>query len=339
MISNILFTIPSEFVSGLNSGNLIRIGTLLKESGSGRIVGHIQETGIAQQLLSSFNYTAFPPLAAIDASAKIVTTASSLYSNVQLHQLKHLVEGMQSLQYLNLGVAITGIGVSVIGFAIMNSKLKNIESSLTQLSSKLDSHFQNLLERDLRKHYSHVYTLLEKSELAYKFTNPASEWLNIASQLADESGFFRGEVAHLLAGNSFNIDLFTSLLKSLSICNASRIECLMLANELHAAQDLSVNIGQNYSVLFDDMNPIKLANITTIDNSASHKNKDNTVLRNHQLQMKELVQGVRDITDAALTKPMLIENIIEQGISGHEFISMLKNEKEHPLLLVRPAGS
>lgn len=339
MIKNILFTIPSEFISDLNNGNLIRIGTLLKESGSGRIVGHIQETGIAQQLLSSFNYATFPPLAAIDASAKIVTTASSLYSNLQLHQLKKLVEGMQSLQYLNLGVAITGIGVSVVGFAIMNSKLKNIENSLTQLSSKLDSHFQNLLERDLRKHYSHVYTLLEKSELAYKFTNPASEWLNIASQLADESGFFRGEVAHLLAGNSFNIDLFTSLLKSLSICNASRIECLMLANELHAAQDLSINIGKNYSVLFDDMNPTKLTNITTLDNNASHKTKDNSALRNHQLQMKELVQGVRDITDAALTKPMLIENIIEQGISGHEFISMLKNEKEYPLLLVRPAGS
>ena len=339
MIDKILFTIPPEFVSRLTSGNLIRIGTLLKESGTGRIVGHIQETGITQHLFNGIRYSAFPPLAAIDAGAKILTTVSSVYSNVQLHQLKKLVEGMQSLQYLNLGVAITGIGVSVIGFAIMNSKLKNIESSLTQLSSKLDSHFQNLLERDLRKHYSHVYTLLEKSELAYKLTNPASEWLNIASQLADESGFFRGEVAHLLAGNSFNIDLFTSLLKSLSICNASRIECLMLANELHAAQDLSVNIGQNYSVLFDDMNPIKLANMTTIDNSASHKNKDNTVLRNHQLQMKELVQGVRDITDAALTKPMLIENIIEQGISGHEFISMLKNEKENPLLLVRPAGS
>ena len=337
MIDKILFTIPPEFVSRLTSGNLIRIGTLLKESGTGRIVGHIQETGITQHLFNGIRYSAFPPLAAIDAGAKIFTTVSSVYSNVQLHQLKKLVEGLQSLQYLNLGVAITGIGVSVIGFAIMNSKLKNIETSLTQLSSKLDSHFQNLLERDLRKHYSHVYTLLEKSELAHKLTSPTSEWLNVASQLADESGFFRGEIVHLLSSNTFNIDLFASLLKSLSICNAARIECLMLANELHAAHDLSTNIGHNYSVLFDDMSPIKLANTITIDHHASHKTKDNTVLRNNQLQMKDLIQGVRDITDAALTKPMLIENIIEQGISGHEFISALKNEKEHPLLLVRPA--
>ena len=73
--------------------------------------------------------------------------------------------------------------------------------------------------------------------------------------------------------------------------------------------------------------------------SGSIKTKDTTILRNNQLLMKELVHGIRDISDAALTKPMLIESIIEQGVNGHEFISELKNQKEHPLVLIRPAHS
>ncbi len=326
MINKLLFGIPLEFASGISSGSLVRVGTLLKDSATGRIVGHIQESGITQQLLSGITKAAVAPqLAMFDSVVNVVGLASSVYSNVQLNQLKKLVESLQVLQYANIGVAVAGIGVSAIGFGIMNAKLKNIESNLDQLSSKVDNHFQLLIERDLRQHYSQVYNLLEKSDLAHNYSNPVSEWMNVSSQLADESGFFRGELGYLIGSNSFNIDLFASLLRSLTICNSARIECLMLANEMRAAHDLSINIGQNYSQLFDNISPKSLVNKIGVEG-------DQSVIKN-------LVAGVRDITDAALTKPMLIESVIEQGISGPEFVLAVKDEKEQPLLLIRPSNS
>ena len=99
----------------------------------------------------------------------------------------------------------------------------------------------------------------------------------------------------------------------------------MLANEMRAAHDLSINIGQNYSQLFDNISPKSLVNKIGVEG-------DQSVIKN-------LVAGVRDITDAALTKPMLIESVIEQGISGPEFVLAVKDEKEQPLLLIRPSNS
>jgi hypothetical protein len=199
------------------------------------------------------------------------------------------------------------------------------------LNENLDQHFQASIERELRQHYSHMYVLIEKADLASLLTNSSAEWRSVSSQLADESGFFLGEIAHLLKQDTFDKDLFTSLIRSLALCNAARIECLLLASELQAAHQAASVIGKNYRTLFDDMSPIQLAK-KGFPGSSEHGYSS---LRRNQLEIKDLVQGVRDVTDAAITKPFLIETLIEKGISGYDFISALKKEKEHPLLLLR----
>jgi hypothetical protein len=318
MIGDILFSIPSEFATGIADGSLIRIGTLLKDSATGQIVAHVQETGLAQQLLGGMTSSPFSPINALNL-------ASSGYANIQLNQLKTMVEGLQLLQYANLGVSIAGIGVSAIGFAMMNKRLNNIESHITNLTKKLDWHFQELRSAELRKHYSQIYVLLEKANVAHKLTNSLNEWRNIASQLADESGFFRGEINYLLEKSKVDTDLFTSFIHSLALCNNARIECLLLANELAAAQEVAINIGNSYRLLFDNITPFQLVN----------SNNNQIELCQDLFAIKSLVQGIRDITDVALTKPFIIETLIEQGIDGHNFVTMLKEEKERPLLLLR----
>lgn len=327
MIGNIPFSIPTEFATGIADGSLMRIGTLLKKSGTGKIVAHIQETGVAQQLLSGISGSPFSPLNALNF-------ASSGYANVQLSQLKKMVEGLQVLQYVNLGVSIAGIGVSVIGFAMINKRLKSIEGHIFNLDQKLDQHFQDWLERDLRKHCSQIYVLFEKADVAHALTNSTDKWLSVESQLADESSFFRSEIAYLLGQDKFNADLFTPLVRSLALCNAARIECLLLANELSAAHKVASVVGQNYSALFDDMIPFQFASKVTLYHGERNDDGYSVVLRQNQHEMNSLVQAIRDVTDAALTKPFLIETLIEKGIGGRDFILALRDEKEHPLLLL-----
>lgn len=139
MVEQILFEVPTKFASGIADGSIVRIGTLLKDSMSGHILSHVQETGLAQKLLSNASLLPFSPLSALDL-------ASSGYANVQLHQLKTMVEGLQMLQYANIGLAATGLGVSVLGFMLINQKLKGLESAIAQLSSQMDKHFQELAE-------------------------------------------------------------------------------------------------------------------------------------------------------------------------------------------------
>lgn len=82
------------------------------------------------------------------------------------------------------------------------------------------------------------------------------------------------------------------------------------------------------------------------DNNLKHKDGINSIQdtatalistgagRLNQYEMNPLVQAIRDVTDAALTKPFLIETLIEKGIGGRDFISALRDEKEHPLLFL-----
>lgn len=46
-----LFEVPRQFVAQVASGQVDRFGAILKEVATGRIVGHLQETGAMQGAL------------------------------------------------------------------------------------------------------------------------------------------------------------------------------------------------------------------------------------------------------------------------------------------------
>lgn len=91
MLHDLVFSIPDRFAAGLLDGSIERYGTLLKETASGRILAHVQETGLAQQLLNQVGFQSFTPWG---AAATVANMASSGFANVQLHQLKGMVEAM-----------------------------------------------------------------------------------------------------------------------------------------------------------------------------------------------------------------------------------------------------
>jgi hypothetical protein len=326
MIGPIPFNVPAEFAAGLADGSLIRVGALLKDVGTGQILAHVQESGIAQNLANGVINGALMPLTSLDLMA-------TGFANFQIAQLKTMVEGLQVLQYANLGVAISGIGVSAIGFAMINRRLETFEKQLAALGNKIEKQFSELSWSRLRRHYSQVYTLFEMADQAQYLKNPHAELLSVASALARESGYFRGEVAYLLQQQSFDTKLFGSLARSLALCNAGRVECLMLADELSAASKVALDTGNQYRALFDSLIPTKLA-LGLLPEEERWEHSSTNKMRQNIAEMNQLVLGVRDATDAALTKPHLIETLIEKEIDGSEYIRWLREEKEHPILLV-----
>ncbi len=326
MLENIPFIVPMGLAGGLADGSIIRMGTLLKDSGTGRILAHVQETGLAQKLLSNASLLPFSPLSALDL-------ASSGYANVQLHQLKTMVEGMQMLQYANIGLAATGLGVSVLGFILINQKLKGLESSIAQLSTQMDKHFQDLAEKHLRHKFANLYVLFERAEQASFLRSPAHEWLTIEGQLAMESGFLRSEIGYHLTQNSFNADWFHKMTSALAMCNAARIQCLLRANEMDAAQHASSVIADNYSDLFDPMSATQLAARLT---EAEQNSRDDDLyqFKSNQAKATQIMAGLREMTDAAITEPLLIEHLVSKEISGLEYLEAIKTHDQHPIILL-----
>lgn len=326
MLEKILFEVPSKFVSGMADGSIVRIGTLLKDSASGQILSHVQETGLAQKLLSNAGLMPFSPLSALDL-------ASSGYANVQLHQLKTMVEGLQMLQYANIGLAATGLGVSVLGFMLINQKLKGLESAIAQLSTQMDKHFQELAEKHLRHKFANIYVLFERAEQASFLRSPVREWLTIEGQLAMESGFLRSEIGYHLTQNSFNTDWFNKMTSALAMCNAARVQCLLKANEMDAAEHASSVIADNYSDLFDPLSATQLADKLTDADQHSHQD-DHYRFKANQAKATQIVTGLREMTDAAITEPLLIEHLVSKEISGPDYLESIKAHDQHPIILL-----
>jgi hypothetical protein len=327
MNNSFLFSIPPDLLAGFKEGSLARFGTIIKNIDTGQVVGHLQETELAQEIFGSLAGSPLNPLSA-------ALTGSSVYSNVQLAQVKSMLESLELLQYANLGVSAVGLGVSAVGFVVINQKLNKIESQISGLSDRMDGHFQNLIERQFRSHYSKIATLFEKAEVAGRLSNPANEYLSIASQLADESGYFYGEVTEYFKADVFEAEFFFPLIRSVELCNAGRVECLLLAEEMNAAHKAAENIGERYMTLFDNIVPFELAEKITytkddVDHDARHS------FLKELNDVNNLIGAIRDMTDVAITKPHLIKCLIDKGISGTEYLSAIRTEKEHPILLLK----
>ncbi len=326
MIGSIPFEVPAKFAGELAAGNLIRAGTLLKDTASGQIVAHLQETGLSQKLLNTALGSPFSPLNAISAP-------SSLVANAQLAQLKSMVQGLEMLQFANLGATAAGIGVSAIGFALINSKLNKLQGHLGQLADRVGAGFRDLWERDLREHFARVQGLFRQADQAHTLSSPASEWLRISGLLADESSYFETQVRYVLTQDVFEADLFEELTRSLVLCNAGRLECLVLSGELKAAHRVSSDQSIDYNRLFDPLTPTELAhrsiaNPGNTDQPLSHEIKQRTA------GMKVLVSNLRDVQDSAMSKPYLLETLMDRRIEGAAYMRAINEEQEEPILLL-----
>lgn len=324
MLNNILFEIPKNLAPGIANGTLQRFGTIIKSVDSGKVVAHLQETGAGQKLVGSLVGSPFSPLDAV----------SSLAANVQIAQVTKMVEALKVLQYANLGVAFAGIGVSVVGFAVVNRKLNSIQQSIEMLSQKLDDKFsglyQNLLHRDLHS----IRGVLEGIEATKRLSNPKSELISAATRLAELRSGISGHLEHHVQQTTFDEQLFVQLASALFLSDNARIEAYIQANEYDSAHHNAKQVGDSYSELFDNLTAHELNQKQLVIHHDLRERVRGRV-DNNTTKLKNLITGLRDITDASLTKPYFIEDLHRRKISGPDYLNSLRNETIEPFVLLQ----
>ena len=243
-----------------------------------------------------------------------------------------MVEGLQILQFANLGATVAGIGISAAGFALMNYKLNKIHSQISEFALRVDEQFLDLRESRLRDHQSCVMGLIAQAEHAHLLSSPGAEYLRIASVLAGESDFYQGEIQHFLAQDNFDAQPFSAMVQLLALSNGARLRCLVLAQELEYARSISSQIASVYGGMFEPLEPISLAKRSIYMLEESEKPYDH-LLRQSVQECRDLVVNLRDTQDAASTTPFLMDALIENKIDGHDYMYQLMEEEEPILLL------
>ncbi len=226
-----------------------------------------------------------------------------------------MMETLQFLQVATLGVSLAGVGVSVAGFYYMHKRFNSLEDRMDELSDAIKVGFENLGHRDLRKQLHFTKSLLQRAQQAPALSDPRPEYSEVAAGLADQAAYFEGEIAFMVKNNgAIDLDAFRQMAQMLMLCNSVRIDCRIRTNELRHALVVSESVASDYENLFTHLTPLSFGTDFSKGLSA--------------------VKVLRDASDAALSKPYLIDFLRTRRIDGGDYIEALDQEKNSPYLLL-----
>lgn len=150
-----------------------------------------------------------------------------------------MVENLQLLQYANIGISAAGLGVSVIGFVLINKKLKSLELDISQISAKNGSTFRTYT-KGICVSISPSSTLFERARTTYSLTSGSG--CTLKANWPKKAAFSRRGNWPSPDPTSFNQQWFNNMTTALALSNSARIHCLLRADEMPAAHHASLLI-------------------------------------------------------------------------------------------------
>ena len=131
----VVFEVPSEIFRGLATGALERVGGVIRESGSKKVVAWLREGGriadnpnLADGFLRSFLNVGSGGLTNAGFGALDLVVSSHRHNQV-MQQLMRL----ERLQVLSAGIGVANIAVSALSLAILLKRLNKLESKIDGL--------------------------------------------------------------------------------------------------------------------------------------------------------------------------------------------------------------
>jgi hypothetical protein len=221
MLNSIPFSFPDHLISHFAAGDSVRFGAILKDAATGRIVGHVQETGLAHSLLSKLIGGGVPtPFSLIGnlvgAAVEIDTDRQIQQVKDQIAQSQQLVQALQVLQIANLAVSIVGVGVTVAGFVHVHRRLNAIDRKLDLVMESMKGGFDAQRRAALRRQMSRVQELVRRAHDAQHSPAASLEFREVAAALSDQAAYFSGEIQFIVSAKGpMDAALFRELVQAL----------------------------------------------------------------------------------------------------------------------------
>jgi hypothetical protein len=229
--------IPIEARIGLANHSLRLFGSVIRDSGTGRIVYHLQE---AAPLLGKLSGLSMNPAATLGLEA--VGIVQNEVNRRAIKQVGVQVAALEGLAQLNLAVSAAGIGVSALGFAIIVRRLDRIETNIGKLETKIDtviSLIDEAARRETQDLLSHVRGLAELYENSWALTDAGKAEIDLqriwqdGSALQDKAEW---RARHALANPSLGYEAAQPFLDAFAVISGLRIAALMACDEVDAAK-------------------------------------------------------------------------------------------------------
>ena len=342
----LLYEIPKALAENVATGKAELIGAIIKDAATGKILGHVQQSSVAQEVISTALGVAmkagpFFPLEAVTA-----------IQNVQIaRNIAEIQNGVLLLQQMQVGAIALGgfgLGVAVVGFAVMHAKLNAIEKRLdatVRLLDEIDRKIGQVNEvrrnDDLRALFANVEADLQNLNILHNRQHPhrVAEQLQLSFTRATRQ-FERHfetivDIASRVSAPLDLLDRLWTLTGAIRLCQDATIQALFITNELDAAQKYGEDEFDRQFKLLEKCVPDELSRL--ISRSEEQPEEAQELRRKALIQAHTLHDGIKGGIRTLAGQISFAQALVCENISGNEFLNKLRKTEE-PFLFLEPAN-
>lgn len=328
------FQVPAKYVAKMALGQAKRVGVNIVDSGSGKILGHIQETGKLAQNLSG----------GLNPFVQAGQLTSSVAANVQLEQVKDMLGTLQLMTGATLAVSAINLGVSVAGFVVMSKKLDKLGGQIGGLEKGLSEARRGIHQIDVRQRgrdRAAIISIMAVGDEAWSRKDAVDMWRNLADKLSGEESYYRALLEadrphgqSIIHDDAVPLEDAIAAHEALAHLVAARMKCLMLLNELEATHHYAENFSNWLRRNFRNLTPPKVV-ASRLEQEAARLGKRPDDLRLEMLPKAQGFIGVlREQQEFADSMPMMIDTMIRKRIDGRVYVHQLRNEQTQDILVL-----
>ncbi|MFS8860820.1 hypothetical protein [Synechococcus sp. H60.4] len=158
----VILEIPEAILKGLQNGTYERVGGVVREVASKRVVAWLRETGGLTLANSIGNW-----IPGVDIINGIFANIQLRQINLRLIDISNKLNTVLGLTQFNTALGLANLGLSAIGFAVVISKLDQIDSRIQHLQQSI-SELKDTIDRSL---LAKAKSAINVAEIALKMSS------------------------------------------------------------------------------------------------------------------------------------------------------------------------
>lgn len=319
------FIIPDKYQALLAAGKLIRRGALLIDPDAGRIVGHLQET-------ARFAHTASRLTNPVSAAMKVAEVGLGAINAVQLEQVKNRIDTMQNmlgviegLQVATLATSVVGVGVTAASAAIVCHRINLLRDDVGKLGKEVAAFREEWRTAQLQELLDKAITRVERVSTAQNRNDQRSVLQEAETVLHDVFNASLSRGIALLKMDTVPFDALQIIIDGLIISGATRVKTLLLLDEAEEAKTAAAMQVKAFGELTFAM-PLDIlaSRIEAAKNPQDIARQVSAIFSEARLQSASV--------------PHLIEHLLAKGLQTSDFMKIVDEEKDRPLLFLPTAS-
>lgn len=329
-----LRAVPDYLMAGVRDGTLRIYGSSVREVSTGRIAGFLQEAAPVGNLAIQ---AANGPLGPLDTAMNAMQLAQGEMLRQGVQRLEQGVQLLQVMGVASLALSAAGLGVSVVGFAVMSRKIDRVQSALEgvagdiqAVNAKLDRIQQDAIDAD----FSELRALAKALDEGWLLSEQSAQarWRDVAQGALVSQSRFELRAERILANGVDHYAIADRFLDALSVSNALRVAALAATGETVAAKTAADDGSRSLERITGSIGAADLS-LATLRSSSGlagseawtlAQAKANVVARAHTRKMRQ-----REAAAATRAGPIAL--LESQSRSVRDWLASLREETHSPI--------